>query len=113
MDFYRGLSTSLYAAGPLKRLLGNRKLLFGLIVGGAVAGYITFGSHGVIQRVRLQRQSAELERKIHEAEEEAKALQNQSKTLDTDKRAIEKVAREKYGMARPGESVYKVKKDER
>ena len=53
-----------------------------------------------------------MERKIREADAETKALQAQSKALDGDKKAIEKVARERYGMVRQGEKVYKVDKEE-
>jgi cell division protein FtsB len=49
--------------------------------------------------------------KVKAAEEETKRLQSYLKALEGDKKTIEKVAREKYGMARPGETVYKVKKD--
>ena len=73
-------------------------------------GLILFGNRGILQRVRLQHQKAELEAKIRQAQEETKTLQSQSKALDGDKKAIEKVAREKYGMVREGEKVYKVNK---
>ena len=46
--------------------------------------------------------------KIQQAEQEQKQLQDQSKALDGDKKAVEKVAREKYGMVREGEKVYRV-----
>jgi cell division protein FtsB len=49
---------------------------------------------------------------IRSAEAENKRLQAESKALDGDKKVIEKVAREKYGMVREGETVYKVKKKE-
>jgi cell division protein FtsB len=37
--------------------------------------------------------------------------QEQIKALETDKKTIEKTAREKYGMKREGETVYQVKKE--
>jgi len=42
---------------------------------------------------------------------ETKRLQEQIKALEGDKKTIEKTAREKYGMAREGETLYQVKKD--
>ncbi|MBI5464744.1 MAG: septum formation initiator family protein, partial [Ignavibacteriales bacterium] len=36
----------------------------------------------------------------------------QIKALEGDKKTIEKIAREKYNMARPGETVYRVKKED-
>ena len=73
--------------------------------------YGVFGNHGIYQRWSLQHEKADLERKIKEANEETKQLQTQSKDLDSSKKAIEKVARERYGMAREGEHVYKVTGD--
>ena len=96
------------AAG--KKLLKNRKLMLALGAAVLLGGYVLFGNRGILQRIRLQQQKAELEVKIRQAEEETKSLQSQSKALDGDKKAIEKVAREKYGMVREGEKVYKVNK---
>ncbi len=73
-------------------------------------GFALFGNRGVFQRVRLEERKAQMEAKIREAQEENRKLQAQSKALDGDKKAIEKVAREDYGMHRKGETVYKVKK---
>jgi cell division protein FtsB len=94
----------------LSRLLRNRRLLISLLVGLPILSYVVFGSHGIIQRVRLEAKREELEATIKAAEEETLRLEAESKALDTDKKAIEKVAREKYGMAREGETVYRVKK---
>lgn len=49
--------------------------------------------------------------KVRQSEEETKQLQAQVKALEGDKKTIEKVAREKYGMVREGEKVYRVKRD--
>ncbi len=54
---------------------------------------------------------AEMVEKIRRAEEETKQLQEQIKALQSDKKTIEKIAREKYGMVREGETVYRVRKD--
>ena len=75
-----------------------------------VMGFALFGNRGVFQRVRLEKQKAQMEAKIREAQEENQRLQAQSKALDGDKKAIEKVAREDHGMHRQGETVYRVKK---
>ena len=112
-SFYRRIGKRLNAAARLKKLLRRRKILAGTLVGGVLAGFILFSNHGVVNRIQLSQQKAELERKIREAEAETRALQAQSKALDGDKKAIEKVARERYGMARSGEKVYKVHRDEK
>jgi len=108
--FYRKTKSRFDVKATARKLLKNRKLLVMCGIATVVAGIVVFGNRGILQRVRLQQQKAELEVKIKQAEQETKALQSQSKALDGDKKAIEKVAREKYGMVREGEKVYKVNK---
>jgi cell division protein FtsB len=108
--FYRKQKKRFDIRAAAKKLLRNKKLLLICGVTVVLGGYVMFGNRGILQRVRLQHQKAELEAKIRQAQEETKTLQSQSKALDGDKKAIEKVAREKYGMVREGEKVYKVNK---
>ena len=109
-EFYRKKKKRAAIRSVLRRIIRNKRLLLAFLVGTPVLLYVLFGNHGVVQRVRLQRQKAELEIKIRDAEAETRSLQAESKALDGDKKAIEKVAREKYGMVRDGETVYKVNK---
>jgi cell division protein FtsB len=108
--FYRKLKPRFDPKAAAKKLLKNRKLMVICGITLIAAGFVIFGNRGILQRMRLQQQKAELEVKIKKAEEETKSLQGQSKALDGDKKAIEKVARENYGMVREGEKVYKVNK---
>ena len=108
--FYRKEKKKFDVGALLKRLLRNKRAMVTLVIGVPLAAYLLFGNRGIIQRVRLQNQKADLEERIREAEAETKRLQAESKALDGDKKAIEKVAREKYGMVREGETVYKVNK---
>ncbi len=110
--FYRKLSKGFNPRALLKKMLRNKQATFVALFGLMVAGFIVFGNHGILQRIHLSQQKSEMERKIREADAETKALQAQSKALDSDKKAVEKVARERYGMARQGEKVYKVDKEE-
>jgi cell division protein FtsB len=95
----------------LKKLIRNRRAVLGMVAGTTLVLFLLFSSHGVVQRVKLLNEKAELELKIQESEKETRKLQAESKALDGDKKAIEKVAREKHGMVREGETVYKVKKN--
>jgi cell division protein FtsB len=89
---------------------GKRGRRFGLalLVGIPIMGYVLLNPHGIIQRVRLELAKREMEEKVNEAEVERQQLLDLSKKLENDKRTIEKVAREKYGMLREGETVYKM-----
>ncbi|HCV42173.1 MAG TPA: hypothetical protein DGH68_01720 [Bacteroidetes bacterium] len=108
--FYRKDKKPFDIRAMLKKLVKNKRAMLGLVIGIPLVLFLLFGNHGVVQRLRLQGQKAELQAKIQQAEAETKQLQAESKALDGDKKAIEKVAREKYGMAREGETVYKVRK---
>ena len=91
-----------------QRLKRGRRLGLILLVGIPISGYVLLNPHGIIQRVRLELEKREMAQKLKEAELERQHLQDLSKKLETDRRTIEKVAREKYGMLREGETVYKV-----
>ena len=108
--FYRKDKKKFDVRATLKKFAKNKRAMLGLVLGVPLVLFLLFGSHGIVQRIRLQSQKAELETKIQQAETETKQLQAESNALDGDKKAIEKVAREKYGMAREGETVYKVRK---
>ncbi len=106
-SFYRKFTHRLGLARMLKKFVKNKRAMVFTAIGIIVLVYGVLGNHGIVQRLRLQHEKAEMERKIKEANDETKQLQNQSHDLDTNLKAIEKVARERYGMAREGERVYR------
>ena len=108
--FYRKDRKKLDIRAMVKKLGKNKRAMIGLVVGLPLILFLFFGNHGIVQRIRLQNQKSELEVKILQAESETKQLQVESKALDGDRKAIEKLAREKHGMIREGETVYKVRK---
>ena len=110
--FYRKIRVPSPVRDAVRRLLKNRRLALGIALGIPFALFLLFNSRGVVQRVKLERKKVELQQKIRSAEEETARLQAESRALDGDKKAIERVAREKYGMAKEGETVYRVKSRE-
>lgn len=108
MNFYRKIKKQIEPENLFHSIRENKVgslLIFG---GVALFFYVFFSSNGILQRIRLELQKNEMQEKIQTAEEEQKKLKEQSKALDGDPKAIEKVAREKYGMVRENEKVYKV-----
>lgn len=93
------------------RILGNKNLLILLLVGIPVLSFIAFSPRGVVKRMSLESEKALLEEQVAGLEAEHTRLLKESRDLDHDLRVIERVAREKYGMIYPGETVYRVKKD--
>jgi cell division protein FtsB len=94
-----------------KKYFGNRTLVVSLLVGIPVVSFILFSPRGVVKRISLDAEKTRLEEEVALAEDEQVALLRQSRGLDHDLGVIEKIAREQYGMIRPGETVYKVKKE--
>jgi cell division protein FtsB len=105
--FYRKTKKAWNLHEAFRRLMRNKRLLLILAVALPAVGYLLFGSRGIFQRIRLERQKVEMEQKIRDAEAESKRLKDESKALDDDRATIERVAREKHGMVRSGETVYK------
>jgi cell division protein FtsB len=108
--YYRKTKPGAGIAGLFSRLR-NRTFLVALLIAVPILGYVLFGSHGVVQRIRLEQQRTELQAKIKDAETQTRKLREQSAALDGDRKTIEKVAREKHVMVRPGEKVYRVAGD--
>ena len=99
----------------LKRVLSrarkNKRWTMLLGLGLLLVFWVLLHNKGVIARVRLEQEKRQMELKIQLAQEENARLQGQIKALEGDKKTVEKIAREKYGMAREGETVYRVKKE--
>jgi cell division protein FtsB len=110
-DFLRRVQQPRWLKGITKKVFKTRRRALFVVVGTLLVSYILFNNRGVVTRIRLEHQRLVLIEKVRAADEETKRLQSYLKALDGDKKTIEKVAREKYGMARGGETVYKVKKD--
>ena len=67
-----------------------------------------FGDHGLFQLYKLKKEKSSIQKHISELRKEREVLISEKKRLENDLMYIEKLAREKYRMAKPGERVYKV-----
>ena len=110
-QFYRNLQPERF----LKKIAGsaakNKKRTIILVVVFLFFLYLLFNNKGIVTRIRLESQHREWIEKVKADSIETARLQEQIKALEGDKKTIEKTAREKYGMAREGETVYQVKKE--
>ncbi len=109
-QYYRKSNSKKGIPQGLKTFLKNKKLFWSLVVFCILSGIVTFSEKGLLERYHLQKQNSEMKALIAQARQDSIALQKQSADLDTSNFAKEKVAREKYGMVREGETVYKQKK---
>jgi len=87
-----------------KRLLIIAAVLVAVLAAFAV---LTFMNQGFLDMYRAYKQDRELTRKIEAARAEADSLRAEIERLKSDTAHIEKIAREKLGMARKGEKIIK------
>jgi cell division protein FtsB len=91
---------SLFLRRNARQILGLA--LFALLV------HDIFGAHGFIAMRRTQKEIEQIREQIGKLNNENKSLANQVTSLKTDPKAIERIAREEMGLARPGEIIYKL-----
>ncbi|MCK6600828.1 MAG: septum formation initiator family protein [Bacteroidetes bacterium] len=73
---------------------------------------LVMGDNGLRVRLNLELENRELKTALKRETEIQDSLRKEIKLLQTDKKRIEKAAREKYGMVKPGETLYKVQVSE-
>tara|TARA_B100001996_G_C18536253_1_gene545077 strand:+ start:526 stop:837 length:312 start_codon:yes stop_codon:yes gene_type:complete len=69
---------------------------------------LIFSDFGLIDLLKLKEQKNQLNLKINNLYEQQVALQQEIKFLSSDTEYIEKIAREKFLMVKPGEKVFRV-----
>jgi len=67
-----------------------------------------FGDHGLMHVLRLRDDQRQLERLAFELAQRNEQLRARIRRLQTEDWYVEKLARERLGMTRPGELVYRV-----
>ena len=67
-----------------------------------------FGDHGLLQLYKLKKERAEIQNHISKLRQNREVLIAEKNRLENDLNYIEKLARERYRMAKPGEQVFKV-----
>lgn len=69
-------------------------------------------SYSVLTRVGMNNQKNDLKQKIEELNASTEVLKTKIEHLHQDTQLLEKIAREEYGMRKPGETVYKIRRTE-
>ena len=67
-----------------------------------------YGDHGLMHLLRLQTAQQELEHRAFELQQHNEHLRQQAQRLQSDDRYIEKQARERLGLVKKGELIYRV-----
>ena len=86
----------------------NTRVLLGLVVLGMAAFAVQGGEYGTVDLMRLKGQVRREQEAIVRLRTEIDSLARVQKALTSDPATQERVAREAYGMIRPGETLYQV-----
>jgi cell division protein FtsB len=84
-------------------LLASVIAIIALVVGSL------FGDRGILQLMAQRQRALELAEEIEEIRADNLRLAAEIRALRTDPRAIERIAREQLGLARPGETVFLIR----
>jgi len=90
-----------------KRLL----LLISIII--VTGSFLLFSNFGILKRYELQKEKLELVNKINLEKHKKDSLTRYISNMENNKLEIERIARECYGMIKPGEKVYFIKKEKK
>jgi cell division protein FtsB len=81
------------------------------VVGGVVFGFAG-GEYGTLDWWQLKRQIADEQTALDSLTIEVDSLKKELRAIERDPAEVERVARERYGMLRPGELLFQVQEPE-
>ena len=85
-----------------------KRLILPALIGLSVYFALFGGEYSVFEVRRVRAERAELERRLSELERANDSLRTWASALETDSATIERLARERYGMIRRGEVLYRI-----
>jgi len=93
----------------LNPLRWKKSFLLSILVIFLILWFGFFDTFSVWNRFQLQREKRSLVNRTEQLVVETEALRVKMESLRNNPALIERIAREQYGMRRPGETVYRIK----
>ena len=78
------------------------------LIGLSLVIVFVFGDHGLLKLYKIKNERKLIQIKIANLRAERETLKNEKNKIENDLNYIEKIAREKYKMVKPGEKIFKV-----
>ena len=78
------------------------------LIGLSLVIIFIFGDHGLLKLYKIKNERKLIQNKIANLRAERETLKNEKNKIENDLNYIEKIAREKYKMVKPGEKIFKV-----
>ena len=91
----------------MKSFLSLTNILMVIILIGCFA-LIFFSDRGLINLWSLKKEKLEIQNEINSLRHQISMLEKEEEKLKFDEKYIEKIAREKFKMVKPGERVFKI-----
>ena len=91
----------------MKSLLSLTNILMVIIFVGCFA-LILFSDRGLINLWSLKKKKLEIQNEINSLRHQISMLEKEEEKLKFDEKYLEKIAREKFKMVKPGERVFKI-----
>ena len=82
-------------------------ILFGCLSVGCII-LLLFSDRGFLTLWNLKKEKIEIQQDINSLRQQIASLEKEAEKLEFDEKYIEKIAREKFRMSKPGEKVFKV-----
>ena len=88
----------------------QKKIIQGILflISFVLISIFIFGDHGIFQLYKLEKEKKEIKEYISNLREEKERQNVEKNRLENDLNYIEKLAREKYLMSKPGEKVFRI-----
>lgn len=109
--FYRNVHPEKLLKRIARSAKRNKRRTLLLLLAFIVFLYMLFDNKGVITRLKLERQRKAWEEQLKADSLETQRLLETIKALETNRDTLERIARERYGMVREGETVYQIPND--
>ncbi len=87
--------------------LSLTNVLFGCLSVGCIL-LLLFSDRGFVTLWNLKKEKIEIQEDINSLRQQIASLEKEAEKLEFDEKYIEKIAREKFRMSKPGEKVFKV-----
>ncbi len=88
----------------------NKSFLFSVLAAFLVVWILFIDTYSLYTRYDLYQKKEELIERTESMKQETEILEKKIRNLQNDTGLLEKIAREEYGMRKPGETVYRIQK---
>ena len=95
----------------MKSFLSITNILMVTIIVGCIS-LLLFSDRGLINLWSLKKEKLEIQNEINDLRNQIALLEKEEEKLKFDEKYIEKIAREKFKMVKPGERVFKIVEEE-